>query len=208
MRAVLKRYEDPLTQVWRGCARKLGIKITRSSEVFASYDGNGTLTLGAEDTLDADDCVAQMVLHELCHWLVQGDDAHHQPDWGLDNMSEQDLKREHACVVTQALVLMPHGLGHVLAPTTEHRAFYDEFYETLDAPGDVNKTADLADSNLVEAGFLSGRLNLDPFVEALVTTAIERSKAPTWKPLHDALSASAQIVRATAAYADEDSLLR
>lgn len=192
MRAVDKRYEDPLDQVWRGCAQALGIAITRSSEVFASYDGRGTLTLGTEDTLDEDDCLAQMVLHELCHWLVQGDDAKERPDWGLDNMSEQDLDREHACVALQAALLMPFGLEHVLAPTTEHRAFYD---------------ACLARSRDTQSAHFDA-LGLSDNVRSLATDAFTRSSEAHWRPLHEALSATEQIVRAASPYADERALLR
>ena len=35
--------------------------------------------------LDADDSLAQLVLHEICHLLVQGPAHRDQNDWGLDN---------------------------------------------------------------------------------------------------------------------------
>lgn len=120
------RYVDPLDLVWQDAARRLGLQLVRGSEVFAATDGAGTLTLGTADTLDPDDCLAQMILHECCHWLVQGEASFDVPDWGLDNESERDVVREHACLRTQAALLDPHGLRAFLAPTTDFRAYYDE----------------------------------------------------------------------------------
>ena len=42
-----RQYRDPLTMIWTGTAQAMGLRIERSAEVFASYDGEGTLTLGA-----------------------------------------------------------------------------------------------------------------------------------------------------------------
>jgi len=125
-RPVEHRYDDPLNLVWLETARKLGIEVTRSREVFASWDGEGTLTLGAEEDLDADDCLAQMILHELCHALVEGEGAHTRTDWGLDNTDARDATRELATLRLQAALLAPHGLRAVLAVTTDWRADYDD----------------------------------------------------------------------------------
>jgi hypothetical protein len=124
-RVVSRVYRDPLEVVWLEAARRIGLVVERSPHAFASTDGKGTLTIGTAETLDADDSLAQMILHELCHALVQGPGAFERTDWGLDNETDRDLTREHACLRLQADLLAPHGLARVLAPTTEHRAFYD-----------------------------------------------------------------------------------
>ena len=65
------RYRDPLDAIWTSALRRIGFGLRRSAEVFASVQ-DGVLLLGVPKTLDADDCLAQMILHELCHSLVQG----------------------------------------------------------------------------------------------------------------------------------------
>jgi hypothetical protein len=162
------RYLDPLDAVWLVAAERIGLIIDRSGDVYAATDGRGRLTLGARETLDADDCVAQMVFHELCHSLVEGPAAFARPDWGLDNVSSRDLVREHACLRTQAALAGAHGLRGILAPTTDHRAFYDAL------PADP----------------LTG----DDGAAALARDAVARSASPPWAPhLDRALRATATI---------------
>ncbi len=129
MRVVRHRYVDPLDAIWLAMARGFGLEVSRSSEVYASTDGRGALVLGTPETLDADDCLAQMIFHELCHAAVQAPEGLVQPDWGLDNESERDVVREHACLRLQAALAGEHGLREVLAPTTDFRAFYDSLPE-------------------------------------------------------------------------------
>ncbi|MCC6875809.1 MAG: YkgJ family cysteine cluster protein [Sandaracinaceae bacterium] len=170
-REVRSFYEDPLDRVWLTAAERMGLSIARSSEVFASTDGRGRLTLGDPSTLDADDCLAQMIFHELCHSLVQGPESFEQIDWGLDNESDRDLSREHGCLRAQAFLLSWYGLERVLAPTTDHRAFYDAIVE-----------------HPLEASERS--------VE-LARIAAGRSERFPWAPhLHDALRATSAIVHA------------
>ncbi len=167
VRLVTHRYEDPLEVIWCAAARDLGLRVERSDEVFASTDGRGTLTLGTPATLDADDCVAQMVFHELCHALVQGPESFATPDWGLDNESARDLDREYACLRVQAVLAQRYGLRSLLAPTTDHRAFYDRL-----------GCDPLADD--------------DPSV-AFARRALDWAAQPSWVPLHRALEATARI---------------
>ena len=54
-RTVTARYTDPLEVVWVETARRLGMRLVRSGEVYASWDGAGTLTLSTPDAFDADD---------------------------------------------------------------------------------------------------------------------------------------------------------
>lgn len=125
VRAVRHRYLDPLDAIWLAMARGFGLRVVRSSEVYASTDGEGTLILGTQETLDADDCLAQMIFHEFCHAGVQAPEGLAVPDWGLDNESARDVVREHACLRVQASLAGRYGLRAVLAPTTDFRAFYD-----------------------------------------------------------------------------------
>ncbi len=137
-RAITRRYQDPLDVLWIGCARAIGFTVVRTPEVFASTDGKGTLLVGTPETLDPDDCLAQMILHELCHALVEGEASLTKEDWGLRNTSDDDLAREYACLRLQRHLLEPHGLHMVLAPTTEHRAFYDGLTSAF---GELSATA-------------------------------------------------------------------
>lgn len=181
MRPVTHRYEDPLDRVWLTAAARVGLRVTRSTEVYASTDGRGTLALGTAETLDADDCLAQMIFHELCHSLVQGPDSFELVDWGLDNESDRDLVREHACLRVQALLAGRYGLRELLAPTTDHRAFYDALDADPMAGGDGSV--------------------------ALACIAATRAERPPWAPhLLEALDATATMAEAVGAYAGADSL--
>ncbi len=96
-RTVVYRYEDPVDAIWLRAAADLGLEIRRSAEAFAAYDGKGTLTIADATDLDPDDSLAQMIFHEICHWLVAGLHGRNLPDWGLCNTDERDLVYEHAC---------------------------------------------------------------------------------------------------------------
>ncbi len=125
MRVSTRRYVDPLDAIWLVTIAKVGFRVERSADVYASTDGAGVLTLGDAATLDPDDCLAQMVFHELCHSLVQGRAGLREVDWGLSNLTDDDVPREHATLRVQAALAGAHGLREVLAPTTDFRAFYD-----------------------------------------------------------------------------------
>ena len=122
-------YLDPLDAIWLTVANRIGFRVERSPEVFASTDGQGVMTIGARSTLDPDDCLAQMILHELCHSLIEGAESLGVPDFGLDNESERHLVREHACLRLQAWLTGKYGLRQALAPTTDFRSYYDELPE-------------------------------------------------------------------------------
>ncbi len=174
MRVVCRRYVDPLDAIWLRAAAEVGLRVVRAPDAFASTDGAGTLVLGTPETLDADDCLAQMIFHELCHALVQGPASFSVPDWGLDNETERDVAREHACLRAQAALLSPLGLRVALAPTTDFRAFYDALGEDPLAPVDLG----------------------DCSVE-LARQALARVDTPPWAPhLRRALDATAKVVAA------------
>lgn len=125
MRKIDYIYDDPLSVIWVQTAMHLGVTIRRDDTVFASWDGNGTLTIGTDDTLDPDDSLAQMIFHEICHALTEGPEAFRLPDWGLDNDREDHIVREHACLRLQAKLAGDHGLRNFLATTTDFRSYYD-----------------------------------------------------------------------------------
>lgn len=79
------RYHDPLALIWLRCAERIGFRVRRTPEVYASADGRGTISIGTDEILDPDDSLAQMIFHELCHALVEGEAGWRQPDWGLGN---------------------------------------------------------------------------------------------------------------------------
>lgn len=180
------RYLDPLEHLWLAAAAHIGLRVQRSGEVYAATDGAGALHIGDRADLDPDDCLAQMIFHELCHALVQGPGSFQQPDWGLDNETDRDVPAEHACLRTQAALARPHGLGTLLAPTTEFRAFYDQL---------------TADPLAGPAG--------DPSV-ALARAALARADQPPWAPhLRRALEDTAAIAARAARWqapADPDAL--
>jgi len=164
-------YLDPLDAVWLTVAHRIGLRVSRSSEVYASTDGLGSITIGTPDTLDPDDCLAQMILHELCHSLVEGAQSLHLPDFGLDNETTHDTTRERACLRLQAWLTGRFGLRRVLAPTTDFRGYYDGL------PHDPLEPAH------------------DPAVE-MARSGAERSGQPPWAPhLEEGLEATARILR-------------
>jgi hypothetical protein len=181
-------YRDPLDRVWLTCAARVGFRVEFSAEVYASTDGRGTMTLGASGTLDADDCTAQMIFHELCHSLVEGAESLSRPDFGLDNTDERDVPREKACLRLQAFLAGRHGLRRFLAPTTDFRAFYDAL------PPDPLSPAD--DATVVAARLGAQRARQGPWVphleEALAATAVVVGAALPFVEATDELLSTAE----------------
>lgn len=129
MRRTQHTYHDPLDTIWLNAAAAMGMRIERDAEVFASWDGSGVLRIGIPETLDPDDCLAQMILHEACHGLIEGPDSFSLPDWGLQIDNPAHRIREHACLRLQAALTTPFGLRNFLAATTTFRRYYDQLPE-------------------------------------------------------------------------------
>ncbi len=125
VRQINKTYVDPLSIIWTHAAECMGIRIKRSVEVNASWDGKGILTIGTDETLDRDDCLAQMILHELCHALCEGPASMKLIDWGLSNFDSSKRVHEHACLRLQAALADQYGLRSFFAATTMFRSYYD-----------------------------------------------------------------------------------
>lgn len=135
-RRVTHRYHDPLDLVWLAGAARLGIRVERSAEVYASWDGASVLTLSTPDDFDPDDSLAQLIYHEICHSLVAGPRGQRLPDWGLSNTDDSDLVYEHACHRVQAALAAPYGLRDFFAVTTEWRPYWDALPQDTLADGD------------------------------------------------------------------------
>jgi hypothetical protein len=164
---------------------RIGLRVERLPGAYATTDGNGTLFIAPPDELDRDDCLAQMIFHELCHSLVEGPISLHKTDWGLDNETGRDEVREHATLRLQALLLRPLGLGGVLAPTTDFRAYYDAL--PPDPLGPV-AGAPLPDRSL-----------------PLARLAAQRSEEVPWAPhLGRALEATAALAETVGAHGGLD----
>jgi len=178
------RYVDPVDEIWLAAAKRLGLTVRRSQDAYAAYDGAGVLSVADAASFDADDSIAQVVFHELCHALVSGPAAMAQPDWGLCNTDGRDLVREHACHRVQAALSARHGLRALMAVTTEHRPYWDSLPEDPLAAGD------------------------DPAIE-LAQAAWQRARRGAWSDaLEAALSATAVVAGAVRAFAADDSLWR
>ncbi len=171
--------------MWLGAARAIGLRIVRSPDAYAATDGRGTLAIATDDALDADDSLAQMIFHELCHSLVEGDGAFALPDWGMeptDSGGPDHDWREHACLRVQWVLTGRYGLRTLFGPTTDFRAFWDRL------SGNV-----LADRT-------------ERSVQAAIA-AVRRAEQPPWSPaLGNALAATSAIAVAAAPFAAADSL--
>jgi hypothetical protein len=182
LRTIDKTYSDPLNLVWIHAAAQMGMRIERSAEVNASWDGRGVLTIGSPETLDPDDCLAQMVLHEACHALCEGPECLHKLDWGLENGDPAKKVHEHACLRLQAALADRHNLRRFFAATTMFRAYYDRLPEDPLAKGD------------------------DPAIP-LARAAWERATSGPWAAaMQDALGRTALIARVLQGQTTEDSL--
>jgi hypothetical protein len=157
--------------IWVDAAARLGLRVVRTGDAYATSNGRGTIAIGVGEALDADDAVAQLIFHELCHAITQGPDALALPDWGLDNTTGRDVVREHACLRLQAHLADAYGLRALMAPTTEYRAYHDTLPDAALGDGD------------------------DPAI-AVAREAAARADAPPWRePLEQALAATAAALK-------------
>jgi hypothetical protein len=155
-------------EIWLDCARKLELPVERGGDGYVHFDGR-VLRIAADRELDADDSLAQLILHELCHSLVEGPARRFVADWGLDNTHDGDILREHAALRLQAHLATAFGLRDHLPPTTVVRPYYDGLpREALGAAGDPDPAVTLARA----AAERAGRWPYDPTIfDALDATA-------------------------------------
>lgn len=170
-RPVRSRYVDPVEVIWLAAARRLGITLRRDATVFSMTDGSGTLWLSTREHLDADDCLAQMMFHELCHWVTNGREVVTERDWGFPLYDLEDV-REHGCLRLQAWWAGQHGLRDMMGPTGQYRQYYDQLPEDALAALDDGPW--------------------DRAVRACADQAVERAQTdPWWAPIDAALAATA-----------------
>ena len=157
-----------IDEIWRQAASRVGFNVARTDAAYATSDGRGGIDIGANATLDDDDAFAQLVFHELCHAITEGEGALAKPDWGLDNVPEHAV-REHACLRLQARLADRFGLRAAMAPTTPYRAYYAALPpDPLDAGADDDAAAACA---AAACGRFDASLWRAPIEEALAATA-------------------------------------
>ena len=173
-------YDDPLSRVWIACAEAVGFRIVRTPDAYASTDGRGTILIAVDGMFDPDDSLAQMILHELCHALVEGEDRESKIDWGIGRAIGKNPWREYACLRLQAYLAGRVGLRDFFAPTTDFRVSFwnslpdDPFYAPPEAGGRRERSC------------VAARL------------AAWRASQPRWaQHLNQALAASASIAAVT-----------
>jgi len=200
-RAVDARYVDPLDHIWLTAAAELGLQVRRSPLGYATTDGRGGLLIAPGPELDPDDCLAQIILHEICHALVQGEDSFGQPDWGLANDAQSaqyqgDTVREQACLRVQAALLRRYGLRRLLGPTTDFRKFYDSLPRDPLAALPPGAPADSGDATAAASTEPAAQLARDPALDLAAEGLGRAARPPFRKPLHQALRATAEVHRA------------
>ena len=159
-----------IDRVWIDAAGRCGFRVERGDAAYATTGGDLVISIGVRAVLDDDDCLAQLVLHELCHALVQGEPRWRTPDWGLDNTSDRDDVAEAACLRLQAQLSDRHGLRELMAPTTPWKSYYRAL------PADPLRPAAAADApacRLAEAALaLAAEKGMDAAIDrALGATA-------------------------------------
>ena len=182
-RPIMSRYVDPVDLIWLSTATRLGLHIRRSPLVFSATDGSGLLELSTTDALDADDCLAQMLLHEICHWCTNGHETRSERDWGfaLDGPTDP---REHGALRLQAWLADQVGLRTLFGPTGIYRQYYDQI------PADPCQPIDESD--------------WEQHVVAVATAAIARIQHTPWAPhVQAAMSATAAVCSVLKPFADD-----
>jgi hypothetical protein len=170
-----------LDEIWRAAAVRVGFSVARTDGAYATSDGAGVIAIGAAHTLDIDDACAQLVFHELCHAITEGDAALQLPDWGLENIPEH-TPREHACLRVQAHIADRFGLRALMAPTTPYRTYYAALpRDPLAELGDDGEPSEAA-------------------VVRVACDAVARFDRSPWRaPVEEALAATAALLARAAA---------
>ncbi len=168
-----------IDKAWQAAVVALGLRLVRTGDAYASTDGQGTLLIGQGSVLDEDDSLAQLVLHEICHALVQGDHNWSRPDWGLDNTTTADDVRERACLRLQAHLADSIGLRAMFVPTTEWNTYYNALPSQ---PLQLSTDAEISDHTEQDAC-------------ALALAALERLGRPHMAgPVYQALAVTAGLL--------------
>jgi hypothetical protein len=116
---------DANDRVWEEALDAARFVLVRDPAAYVSYDGRGVILVSPDEEMDEDDHLAQIVLHELCHHLVEGDASRNEVDWGLDNLTDADAVRELAALRVQAWLADGFGLRAWMVATTDFRPYYE-----------------------------------------------------------------------------------
>ena len=113
--------------LWVAVAAEAGFAITRGDLGWVWYDGAGTIGVTPDGGFDPDDWLGQIVLHELCHHLVEGPASRDAADWGLDNTTPQHEAHEHAALRLQAAICERVGpdARRLCVATTDFRSYFE-----------------------------------------------------------------------------------
>jgi len=177
-RPIRSRYVDPVEVIWLATSRRLALTIRRNPDIFSMTDGTGLMSFSTRPELDEDDCLAQMTLHELCHWVTNGIDTYHQRDWGFPLWEKIDV-REHGCVRMQCWLASRFGMREMFGPTGCFRQYYDALPDDPLQPLPATSEAEAA----WEAA--ACRIAVD---------AVQRVRQePFWSLLSEAMQATAKV---------------
>ncbi len=219
MRLITKRYQDPLDLIWIQTAGQLGIEIQRDPHVFAAWDGQQVLRIGTVETLDADDCLAQMIFHELCHALVEGPAAFQIEDWGLSNdvLDRSPFDNDSSAVGG----IVEGSCPNLLESSDSIKIIADPIEATVHEFACLRLQAALADQFGLRR-FLTATTDFREYYERLPPHPLEDQTLPEvalaiqgwnraihgpWsKPIDRALSMTAAITQIVASIAPDDSL--
>jgi hypothetical protein len=174
-----------LDDVWINAGARLGIPVARGGDAYVHYDGV-QLHICTDEHLDADDTVAQLVLHELCHALVQGERNQRARDWGLDNTHDEDVWREMAAIRLQAHLCGAFALRAHLFPTTILRRFFETLPADAFAPnehGYLTGPAERTDHSVAFARAAARRAAREPWA-GILDEALRQSAAALGVELH------------------------
>ncbi len=163
-------------------AQTLGWQVERDAEAWVAFVPP-VLHIAPDEGLDGDDTLVQIVLHEVCHFLVEGPASAQAWDWGLDNTDDRHVSHEHAALRLQATLADRFGLREALVATTDFRPWY----EALDA---APLDGDGSGAELARAGFVrwqawEGRAALDGLLRAAASVlhhgpSPAATEAPPW----------------------------
>ena len=174
-RPVTRRYRDPLDVVWLTTARRLGLTVRRNPHVHAASDGHGLLEISTPGGFDADDCLAQMIFHEVCHWIANGAETLHERDWGFP-LEDLDDWRELSGLRVQAALAERYGLRELFASTA---GLFRQYYDLLP----TDPMAPIDDTEL------------EARVVALAEEGLANAEGAPWAPhLQRALEATRSIL--------------
>lgn len=187
-RPIRSRYVDPLEVIWLATSKRLALTIRRNPDIFSMTDGTGRMEFSTRPELDEDDNLAQMTLHELCHWVTNGVDTYHQRDWGFPLWEKIDV-REHACVRLQCWLASEFGLREMFGPTGCFRQYYDALPADPLQPRPTTTDAEAA---------------WEAAAVRIATEAVARvQQEPFWTPLSQAMQATRVLRDQLAAFSDD-----